>query len=390
MKSKLLQYCLVGLFILVTLGFTVWSWVLVDTNFTLFNRGDWTQFRALVISLGYFQRQYSANLYVTFILLLTVFSYLVVKIYKGPMLPLIVIIGVIAGLLSYPALSHDLFNYIFDARIATHYHMNPYLYRALDFPQDQMLRFMHWVHRTYPYGPTYLLITIIPSLLGLGYFLLTFVMFKSLHVLLFIISGLLLLKINRNIALIFITSPLIIVEGLVNSHNDFVALAFAVIGIYLLRKHKTLPAFSALLFSGLIKFISLPAILLSAQDWYERFVNRNRRIPKILVLVQPWQIALFGVGLLLAYLIMYQEIQPWYFLNFFIFLPYAPTLFKEFSIALTGLLLSYYPYVLGGEWGQGGSVPMKRSIITWSFLLNIAVLLVVNGYGVLAMHRKKT
>lgn len=390
MKSKLLQYCLVGLFILVTFGITVWSWVLVDTNFTLFNHGDWAQFRAVVISLGYFQRQYSADLYIAFILLLTLLSYVIVKLYKGPALLLMIVVGVIAGLLSYPALSHDLFNYIFDARIVTHYHANPYLHKALDFPTDQMLRFMHWVHRTYPYGPTYLFITLIPSALGFGYFFLTFLLFKSMHVILFIISGWLLLKMNRNAALIFLTSPLIIVEGLMNSHNDFVALAFAIMGIYFMQKRKSFSALFTFLFSGLIKFISLPAILLSIQDVFGNFMKRDRRIPRLFTLVQPWHLALSGVVMLLIYLIGHQEIQPWYFLNLFIFLPFAPNVFKDFTIALTGLLLSYYPYVLGGEWGQGGDVAMKRGVIIWAFLLNTAVLLVVNGYRVLAMRRQKT
>jgi hypothetical protein len=31
-------------------------------------------------------------------------------------------------------------------------------------------------------------------------------------------------------------------------------------------------------------------------------------------------------------------------------------------IFLTTSLLSYYPYVLGGEWGQGGDVQFKKNI----------------------------
>jgi len=78
--------------------------------------------------------------------------------------PLLISILIGVGLLfSYPFLSHDLFNYLFDAKIVTFYHQNPYILKALDFPSDPWLRFMHWTHRTYPYGPSFLFLTLVPS-----------------------------------------------------------------------------------------------------------------------------------------------------------------------------------------------------------------------------------
>ena len=390
MKSKLLSHSLIALFVILTLGVTVWSWVLIDPNFTLINHADWTQFRAIAISIGYFQRQWSANVYVTLILLLSIVSYGIVRWYKGPIVPLLIFIGIVAGLCSYPALSHDLFNYIFDARILTHYHVNPYLYKALDFPGDSMLRFMHWVHRTYPYGPTYLLISLIPSALGLGIFSMTFFLFKAMHVIFFIIAGWLLSKHERTTALLFITSPLIIVEGLINSHNDFIALSLGIVGVYVLQKRKNLFAFIVFLTSGLVKFISSPILILSIQDAVSRLIKVtpsvkdanpfHRRLLTIFSRswvyksVQPWHLAFGGVVTLLIYLGVKQEIHPWYFLNLFLFLPFAPKVLEKCTIFFTGLLLSYYPYVVGGEWGQGGDVGVKRKIILWGFLVNSVVL----------------
>lgn len=387
MKSTFLQYCLIGLFLLLTVGITAWSWVLVDPNFTLVNHADWTKFRAFAISIGYFQRQYSANIYLLLILAFTISSFLIVKWYKGPVLPLLIAVGIIAGLLSYPALSHDLFNYIFDARIVTHYHANPYLHKALDFPADHMLRFMHWVHRTYPYGPTYLLISLIPSALGLGIFSLTFFLFKGMHVVLFVVAGWLLYKMNRKASLIFMTSPLIIIEGLINSHNDFIALALGIIGIYLLQNKRTIFALFIFITSGLVKFIALPITVLIVSETTMKRVTKLSWTNYFLKNIQTWHIALAGILTLLAYLISRQEIQPWYFLNLLIFLPFAPGLFEKFTIAFTGLLVSYYPYVLGGEWGQGGDVGVKRSIITFSFLLNLVILLMLFVYKRLKLSR---
>jgi len=387
MKSTHLQYCLAGLFVLLTLGIVVWSWVLVDPNFTLITHADWTRFRAFAISIGYFQRQWSANVYVILISLLTIISYSLVRWYKGSLWLLLIAIGIIAGLLSYPALSHDLFNYIFDARIVTHYHANPYLHKALDFPADSMLRFMHWVHRTYPYGPTYLLISLIPSFLGFGLFSLTFLLFKALHVVLYVIAGWSLYAMHKKAALIFITSPLIIVEGLINTHNDFIALTFGIFGLYLINNHKRWWTGSIMfLISGLVKYFTLPIVLFSLAG-KELFVGWRKPSGKHTITLQTWHLVAVGLITLLVYVVLRQEIQPWYFLNLFVLLPLAPKLFEKYTIFFTGLLLSYYPYVLGGEWGQGGDVGMKRNIIMYSFVLNITVLLVYTVYRRLNLVR---
>jgi Gpi18-like mannosyltransferase len=180
--------------------------------------------------------------------------------------------------------------------------------------------------------------------------------------------------IHKKAALIFITSPLIIVEGLINTHNDFIALALGIIGIYLLKKKKTIFALFIFVISGLIKFISLPITLMMVSDATTKRDNQLSWMRYFLRNIQPWHIAFTGILILLTFLTSRQEIQPWYFLNLFIFLPFAPHLFEKFTIAITGLLLSYYPYVLGGEWGQGGDVGMKRNIIIWCFLLNMILL----------------
>ena len=77
------------------------------------------------------------------------------KINKKIIRNLIVITSIGLGF-SYVAFSYDLFNYIFDAKIITFYHQNPYFHKALDYPGDPMLSFMRWTHRVYPYGPIWL------------------------------------------------------------------------------------------------------------------------------------------------------------------------------------------------------------------------------------------
>ena len=133
---------------------------------------------------------------------------------------------------AYPFLSSDLFNYMFDAKIFTFYHQNPYLQRALDYPSDQWTRFMHWTHRTYPYGPIFLLLSFIPSFLGFGKFTPTFLLFKAMFVGFYLLAVFFLNKLDKKWAIIFATHPLILIEGLISSHNDLIALCLAVIGIF--------------------------------------------------------------------------------------------------------------------------------------------------------------
>lgn len=341
-------------------GITLWSWVLVDTNFTLVKHSDWTAFRNVAISVGYFNRVFSSQIYIVFITALLIGSLYLVKQPPKNILLLSIVVAVIAGIFSYPALSHDLFNYIFDARIFTHYGQNPYLHKALDFPSDPMLRFMHWTHRTYPYGPTYLVLSFIPSFLGFDKFALTFFLFKLSHVVLFVSCTRALLKMSRKAAIIFVTSPIIIVEGLINSHNDFVALAFGLIGIGFIASKKTLLGGIMLAIGGLVKYVTLPTLILAAPNKWKIFNAKS----KVLIAFT------LTVGLL-CYLISKGEIHPWYFLGLFIFLPYYEKIFLYVYPFMAGLLMSYYPYIAGGEWGQGGDVTLKRNIVYFGALANI-------------------
>ncbi|MFS8160257.1 MAG: hypothetical protein ACMG6E_08635, partial [Candidatus Roizmanbacteria bacterium] len=101
------------------------------------------------------------------------------------------------SIVMYPLLSKDFFNYLFDAKILTFYHQNPYLHKALDYPLDPWLRFMNWTHRVYPYGPAFLPITLIPSFLSFGKLIINFALFKALFALAYIHSTYLLTKMDR-------------------------------------------------------------------------------------------------------------------------------------------------------------------------------------------------
>lgn len=385
MKSPLSQRLIAITFLLSVIGLTLWSWVLLDLNFTLLSNPQWVAFRNALTQIGYFNRPLSATYYTILACWLFVTSLLMVQRYKGKVIYVALGVGLIAGLLSYPALSHDLFNYIFDARILTHYGQNPYLHKALDFPGDPMLRFMHWTHRTYPYGPAFLLISLVPSFLGMGKFVLTFALFKLVNVALYCVTSVLLSRFYKKAALLFATSPLVIIEGLINTHNDFIALAIALIAICLMGAHKRWWARALLLLSGLMKYLTLPAVLFGWDPDKKQYEFGGRHIP-----VQPVRafLVFVGIGALIYYVISNGEIQPWYFLNLLVLLPYFPRLFIWLTPFFMGLILSYYPYVIGGEWGQGGNVEMKRWIIGVGFIINVVISL--GAYTYQSLGRQTT
>ena len=341
------------LYSIIILFFSIYSYSLVALNLTLFNHKLWDSFRNFIIQIGYFNRGLSTIIFFSGIVILYLLYFLSQKTKPSP-IKLALVIGSVS-LIAYPFLSHDFFNYMFDAKILTFYGKNPYLFRALDFPADHWIRFMHWTHRVYPYGPTFLPITLIPSFLSGGKFILSLFFFKLTFTLFYLAAVWAVNKIDKNKALIIATHPLIIIEGLITPHNDLIAMSLGLIGVYLLFNKNV---WSRILFflSGLIKYSTLPILLISKKN---KWLNI---------------LAFIGILVPLFYLSFYSEIQPWYFLSLFIFLPIFPDLIKKTELFLMGLICSYYPYIMLGGWNSKDKVDLKHQIIIYFFIANLVSL----------------
>lgn len=342
---------------IVLIAFSIYSYALIDPNITFFQSGYWVMFRDQMVYLGYYRRDISWLIYLVLIILLFLLNYLFVKKHKQFSPIKIAIISGIILLFSHPFLSHDFFNYMFDAKIATYYHKIPYLYKALDFPADQWLRFMQWTHRTYPYGPVFLLISFIPSFLSFGKFVLSFFFFKITFVLFYILGVYYLQKLNRKWAIIFATNPLVIVEGLISSHNDLIGVSLAIIGIFhLIKKHHIMSRICLLLSLG-IKYITTPLIL----------VTKNKKYWNLIIFLST-------VGII-AYISFFSEVQPWYFLTLFAFLPFYEAFISKLNILFAGLLISYYPYIRLGGWDTLDKVNLKHNIVILTLAINLVYLI---------------
>jgi hypothetical protein len=368
-------------FIAVIIALFLYSYTQIDLGLT-FSRSEFL--RTLVKSLqyiGYFNRPLSALIYVFLIVFLSNFYLAFLILVKTKQISIQTIwklIFIVTFILAftYNAFSHDIFNYMFDAKIITRYHQNPYEHKALDFPGDPMLSFMHWTHRTYPYGPAWLLLTVPLSFLGFNLFLPTFFLFKMLTAFSFLGTTYYLGKILRKISpgnqsfglVFFALNPLVLIEALVSAHLDIVMLFFAVWSIYLLIHKKYLSGILLLIFSAAIKFATAALIPLYAFASYS--TQKQKKI--------NWDSLFYASIILMATGVIYASFrtnfQPWYLLN--LLLPAAIVSNRYFILIPTVILstlslLTYAPYLYLGNWNP--PVPQFLSNLhLFSYLLSIA------------------
>lgn len=349
-----------GLYFFVLILLFFYSFTQIDLGLTMTRASVFTGIQKAFQYVGYFNRPLSALLFI--LLLIGLFSFYGLYLWfaaKGLLSKKIVWITILAVTvilaLSYNAFSYDIFNYIFDAKIFTNYHQNPYLFKALDFPNDPMLAFMHWTQRTYPYGPTWLIVSVPLSFLGLQYFLPTFFLFKILAALCFVGTVFLIGKIMQAIApkeelfslVFFALNPLVIVEALISGHNDIVMMFFAMASLYFLIKRRYLFSFIFLLFSIGIKYATGFLLPLYAAI----FLFDRKKVPV------NWQaISLtFIVAMIFAVIAatLRTNFQPWYLL---FVLPFAAVVAKRFYVIIPALimtlaaLLTYLPFLYTGNW----------------------------------------
>ncbi len=338
----------------------LYSYTQVDLNLTLSQWSIWQVIQKSFQYIGWFNRPLSTAIYII-VLLLLVACYLLllwlirknkvtIKQFWQLLIPTSVIL-----LFSYNAFSYDLFNYMFDARIFTVHSENPYLYKALDYPSDPWINFMRWTHRTYPYGPVWLVLTVPLSFIGMQFFLPTLFLYKALMAISFLGTTYFIGKILEKISpanklfgmALFALNPLVLIESLVSAHNDIVMIFLAVTALYYLLSNKYVRAFLLLFLSFGIKFatiVLLPVFLLVV-------IQRIRKLKTNWRII--FVISLISMVISIIPASIRTELQPWYLLWL---LPIVALLSKEkWAVATAvviplGLLLHYVPFLYSGNW----------------------------------------
>lgn len=253
----------------ITLLLFIYSYGFVDLNLTLSSNPILFNFVTWVQHLVYFNRPLSLKVFIVLIVLLYLLYFITLLLHyslkRFPWRPVIFLAVILS--LSYPMLSSDVFKYLFAGKEILVYHANPYLVTPNSFPDDTWIRFMRWVHTTTPYGPVFTGLTIPYYLLGFGKFVPILYLFKLDQVAWYLLSIWLIGKIlssqkwsDRKVVvaqLFFALNPLILMEWLVNAHNDAIMITLLLASMYLLTVRKRAWSFVTLLLSIGIKYVTV-------------------------------------------------------------------------------------------------------------------------------------
>ncbi len=373
-------------FVVSLVAFFLYSFTQIDLGLTFSRIGFLRSLVRTFQEIGYFQRPLSTQLYISFLIIFHLFYFFFLYLASQKKISIkkawtLILTAAAVLVFSYNTYSYDLFNYIFDAKIITHYHQNPYLHKALDFPGDPMLGFMHWTHRVYPYGPVWLVLTVPLSFIGMNFFLPTFFLFKLLMAGSFLGTAYYIGKILKKISpekeiwgtIFFALNPLVIIESLVSAHLDIVMLFFAVWSLYQLMNKKYIPALILLAISIGIKFAT--AALLPVYLVVILLQLKNKKI--------DWNLVFFSSLILMIGTVIYaarlSNFQPWYLLEALFI---AVFLSKNYIIFLPGVIISFFalltyaPYLYLGNWNP--PVPqILNNLLIYSY---ISSALAVVGY----------
>ena len=372
----------------------VFSYAYVDLNLTLSKNQLINAFVGVMQQLGYFHRPQATAIYLMF--LIFAFSFFILNLWlfyrkkiSQKYLKVATVANTLILILAYPFLSSDLFNYLFDAKIILKYHLSPYTHRALDFPQDEWIRFMRWVHRYSPYGPLWLGMSIIPAALGFGKFILNFLTFKIFIGTFHLINSLLIYKtlkvINPKFTLIgtsfYALNPLFLIEGVANAHNDLILATFLILPAYFLAVNKKIWAIPTILAGVFIKYIPLLNF-----PWVIWHLFAKRKNLASFIWLNLATMALFTY-LYSSFRITVPfvssgatqvQFQPWYL---FWTLPFVAILVRFDLIVIAtslafGALLRYLPYLYFGDWSQPATINFMTAVTLAPLILTVVTILI--------------
>ena len=231
--SQLLTKLLIS-FDLLWLLFSLFTYVFTDPNLTLINQSWFINWQEWCWQQLLPNSTFRTGCFALLMALLSINYYLIVRTIKHNSLErftkgqkLLLAGALVLLLLSYNALSHDVFNYMFNAKMLVKYQANPHRQVALNFAQDPWTRFMNNTHTPAPYGYLWTGLSVIPYLLGLGKFITTWLSFKffallGLALAIFFIGRLAETKKVKlwQLALVLF-NPLILIESISSAHNDW-------------------------------------------------------------------------------------------------------------------------------------------------------------------------
>ena len=367
LNRKLLCY------FLLLIIYAVFSYSLTAPNLILSNWSPYWKFQTWMWANFFNNRQLLSYSYLIILVSLFITYFKVIKSWPKNKkmswwLPLVMAVPL---LFSNNALSYDVFNYIFNAKMVSFYQVNPHVKVALDFAYDDWTRFMHNTHTPAPYFYGWTGVSLVPYFLGGGKFLPTWISFRLFS---FLSLGWLSFSLVKNSdwknnwLTGLLLNPLLLIEVVSNSHNDLWMMAPAVAAMILVTRKKTalniLLSFLLLLFSASIKLATLALVPI----WLALVLPWKKVWPKLHQLIgNNWPLIASLVLFLPLLTPRSKQFLPWYLIWSLVWLPLINKKWQAWKISLIILsissMLRYVPYLWFGNYD--GNVVSQQQLTTW-------------------------
>lgn len=365
--------------------FSSFSYSLTDPNLVLLNNSLywsvqqtlWRTFfdNPVLLSSTYFFLM--SLVLAAYIGVLRHFPYEKVEAHKRGFLVFLVLMS-LPLLFSYNALSHDIFNYIFNAKMVVVYNQNPHIHTALEFPSDEWTRFMHNTHTAAPYGYGWTLLSLIPFQLGFSKFILTWLSFKTWALLSYIALACVYLyskaAVDVKNAVFVLLNPLVLIEVVSSGHNDLfmmvpAVLAFTIVCDKALPKKKTYALAAVLLLLSIS--IKLATVVL-APMLLLLILSRLEILKSSKVITSNYAVIASVLMFCLLLTSRSQQFHPWYLMWVLVWLALdsnatvneVSTFWKNALLILTASsLFRYLPWLYFGTFTD--TTVLYQKLITW-------------------------
>ena len=230
----------------------VFSYGFIDPNLTLSANQTFVRLQAPLKNLVYHQRPEATIIFL--VLLLLMFACYVYFL-KSPPKFFVIVFSACILVFSYPALTYDVFNYIATAKVALAYRENPYVVMPIEIPNEPNLAFTRAANKVALYGPVWIALTSIPHYLGGGNVWRTIIAFKLINTLVYLGFSYFIFRVTKNLTnvVFFALNPLVLIEVLMNGHNDIYMMILAIGGLLLWQRNLKAYGFLLLAASWFIK-----------------------------------------------------------------------------------------------------------------------------------------
>lgn len=397
-------------YLLLLLVYAVFSFSFTDPNLVFTSNELYWQFQSFMWRTFFSNERLQATLYSLLVISLSIawvwLAHDLKTLHKKGQLTmkrgfLVLMLASLPLIFSYNALSHDVFNYMFNAKMVIEYGKDPHVFTALDFPNDLWTRFMHNTHTAAPYGYGWTGLSLLPYSLGFSLFSITWIIFKLFSVASLFLTYFLLLRIipffkrtlNDNVFAVLITllHPFVLIEVVSNAHNDLWMMVFALASVFIALSNRlsfTLRISVSLLLltaSISIKYataVLLPWILLlliiKDAGYLQSFVTGIKKFALrfLAPLLSNMYLKLFPTVAVLSLCILFllpksQFFHPWYFLWIIVWLPLLAQkkLASLLLISSSVLLLRYIPWIWSGGYADNTT--------TWQMLISFTAVVLL-------------